>query len=182
MLDRLPLGVIVVDAGGRVITKNRSASEIAKRADGLGVDGGGICRAEGAKERARLADMIARAASSEPGPGAERARAMKIPRPSQQRPLSVLVAPLTGKGARAWVCRRGGKVIAFALQNGTQLTYAGRPMVACDAPVTLVHRDGRLTVDAKAEGCLRLWLGRGSQPIRHDFPAGRSALTSGMGN
>ena len=80
VLDRLPLGVILVDGGGRVITMNRSASELAKRADGLRVDGGGVCRAEGAKERARLADMIAKAASSEPGPGAQRARALKIPR------------------------------------------------------------------------------------------------------
>ena len=69
VLDRLPLGVILVDGGGRVITMNRSASELAKRADGLQVDGGGVCRAEGAQERARLADMIARAANSEPGPG-----------------------------------------------------------------------------------------------------------------
>ena len=50
VLDRLPLGVILVDAGGRVITMNRSASELAKRADGLRVDGAGVCRAEGAKE------------------------------------------------------------------------------------------------------------------------------------
>ena len=109
VLDRLPLGVILVDAGGRVITMNRSASEIVKRADGLRVDGGGICRAEGAKERARLADMVARAANSVPGPDAQRASAMKIPRPSQQRALSVLVAPLTGKGERQG--RRGAAVL-----------------------------------------------------------------------
>ena len=34
---------------------------------------------------------------------------MKIPRPSQLRPLSVLVAPLTGKGARQG--RRGAAVL-----------------------------------------------------------------------
>jgi DNA-binding CsgD family transcriptional regulator len=109
VLDRLPLGVILVDAGGRVISMNRSASDIAKRADGLQVDGGGICRAEGAKERARLADMIARAANSEPGPSAQKAGAMRIPRPSQLRPLSILVAPLTGKGPRQG--RRGSAVL-----------------------------------------------------------------------
>ncbi len=98
VLDRLPLGVILVDAGGRVITQNRSASDITKRADGLRVDGGGFCRAEGTKEKARLADLIVKAANSVPGPGAERASAMRIPRRSHKRPLSILVAPLTGKG------------------------------------------------------------------------------------
>ena len=122
VLDRLPLGVILVDAGGRVITMNRSASELAKRADGLRVDGGGICRAEGAQERARLADMIARAANSEPGPGAQKARAMKIPRPSQKRPLSILVAPLTGKGPRQG--RRGAAVLYVRDPEVLQTTSA----------------------------------------------------------
>ncbi len=122
VLDRLPLGVILVDAGGRVITMNRSASDIAKRADGLQVDGGGICRAEGAKERARLADMIARAANSEPGPSAQKAGAMRIPRPSQLRPLSVLVAPLTGKEPRQG--RRGSAVLYVRDPESPQTTSA----------------------------------------------------------
>ena len=62
------------------------------------MDGGGFCRAEGTKEKARLADLIVKAANSVPGPGAERASAMRIPRRSHKRPLSILVAPLTGKG------------------------------------------------------------------------------------
>jgi len=122
VLDRLPLGVILVDVGGRVITMNHSASELAKRADGLRVDGSGVFRAEGAKERARLADMIARAANSEPGPGAQKARAMKIPRPSQKPPLLILVAPLIGKGPRQG--RRATAVLYVRDPEALQMTSA----------------------------------------------------------
>ena len=122
VLDRLPLGVILVDAGGRVINQNRSAGEITKRADGLGVDGGGICRAEGTREGARLADLIAKAASSESGPGGERGRAMRIPRRSEKRPLSILVAPLTGSGVRHG--RRGAAVLYVRDPEVPQTTSA----------------------------------------------------------
>ena len=122
VLDRLPLVVILVDGGGRVINMNRAAGELAKRADGLQVDGGGVCRAEGTQERAQLADLIARAANSEPEPGAQKARAMKIPRPSQKRPLSVLVAPLTGKQTRQG--RRGAAVLYVRDPEAPQTTSA----------------------------------------------------------
>lgn len=89
VLDRLPLGVMLVDAGGRVITMNRSASELAKRADGLRVDGGGVCRAEGAKERARLAELIARAAEFATGAGRREGE-------GHENSPAVAVAPVVG--------------------------------------------------------------------------------------
>ena len=101
VLDRLPLGVLLVDGRGRIITMNRIASQIVSQNDGLRADAGRICRADVAAERERLAHLIASAANRESVKGAPPGGAVKLTRPSGKRALSVLVAPLTGAGQAA---------------------------------------------------------------------------------
>ena len=74
--------------------------------------------------------------------------------------------PLTGKGERAWMCQRGGKVVAFALHNGTQLSCAGRPISACDAPVTLGGRAPDRRGEGQDPSAAVGWLGRSAGSAR----------------
>ena len=89
-LDRLPVGVVLVDGQGRVITMNVAAEEITLLADGLGVTAG-VLRAATSHETAALAGLIASAAATGSGQGLEPGGAMAVSRPSMLRPLSVLV-------------------------------------------------------------------------------------------
>ena len=95
-LDRLPVGVVLVDGQGRVITMNVAAEEITLMADGLGITSG-VLRAATSHETAALAGLIASAAATGSGQGIEPGGAMAVSRPSMLRPLSVLVTPVRGE-------------------------------------------------------------------------------------
>ena len=101
VLDRLPLGVLLVDGRGRIVTMNRIARQIVSQNDGLRADAARVCRADVPAERERLAHLIASAANRESVKGAPPGGAVKLTRPSGKRALSVLVAPLTGTGQAA---------------------------------------------------------------------------------
>ncbi len=106
VLDRLPLGVLLVDGRGRIITMNRGAKRIVAQNDGLRADAARVCRADVAAERDKLAKLIASAANRESVEGSPPGGAVKLTRPSGKRALSVLVAPLIGTGQAAGL-RRG---------------------------------------------------------------------------
>ena len=101
VLDRLPLGVLLVDGRGRIITMNRAARQTVAKNDGLRADAARICRADVAAERDKLARLIASATKRGAAKGAPVGAAMKLTRPSGKQALSVLVAPLTGTGQAA---------------------------------------------------------------------------------
>lgn len=90
-LDRLPTGVLLVDAIGAVVIANRSAETLIASGDGLSVAGG---RLRGARpsETAALRALIHAAIADHvlPAPGG----ALQLARPSGRRPLSVVIAPL----------------------------------------------------------------------------------------
>lgn len=89
-LDRLPVGVIVVDARAHVRFMNRRGAALCAAEDGLRLAGGRQCQAAAAAESAALhravADALANGGTS----------ALSITRPSLKRPLSVLVSMLPG--------------------------------------------------------------------------------------
>jgi DNA-binding CsgD family transcriptional regulator len=95
VLDHFPVGVVLVDARGRVLTMNSSAAAIIELADGIGVDRLGL-RADTGQETASLRALVANAARAGNGRDTERGGAMTLSRPSHLRPLWVLVAPLVG--------------------------------------------------------------------------------------
>lgn len=99
VLDHFPVGVILVDAQGRVLTMNSSAAAIIELEDGIAVDRLGV-HANSSQETATLRGLIATAARAGNGRDIERGGAMMIERPSALRSLWVLVAPLAGNRSK----------------------------------------------------------------------------------
>lgn len=87
-LDRLPVGVLVVDAGGQVLFMNRRGAALCAAEDGLSLGAGRRCRASTPAETSALLRLVARALAE--GESA----ALPLSRPSLKRPLSVLISPL----------------------------------------------------------------------------------------
>lgn len=90
-LNRLPMGVVVVDATPRVLFMNSLATRYFAGNDGLVMNSNGQCRASRPSESAELHKLIA--AAIEGGPTVP-AHALSITRTNADRPLSVVVAPL----------------------------------------------------------------------------------------
>lgn len=110
VLDRIDLGVILVDAGGRPLYFNRRAEALVARADGLSVGRAGITAAL-AEETRRLQRAIAAAvAAGLPAGGIDAARRaatagtrIRVSRPSGGRPLLLTVIPIPRSRAYAGV-------------------------------------------------------------------------------
>jgi DNA-binding CsgD family transcriptional regulator len=92
-LNRLPLGVVIVDERCATLAVNRSAEEILQAAEGLAVQAGTV-RAATHRETEALRRLIKGAVLAADGVGTESGGALTLPRPSGARPLEVLVAPL----------------------------------------------------------------------------------------
>jgi len=91
--DRLPIGVIMLDASGRILHTNRSASQILRAEDGLTLDRGRPAAVDSFENR-DLQEKINRAVKDptrRADPGGE---VMIISRESGRRALSVMVGPL----------------------------------------------------------------------------------------
>ncbi len=69
-LDRLSLGVVVLDAAGRALHLNRAAETVVARRDGLWLDGAGRLGAVGRGEARRLERLVAGAALGAAATGA----------------------------------------------------------------------------------------------------------------
>jgi DNA-binding CsgD family transcriptional regulator len=93
VLDRLPVGVVLVDTARRPVVVNRYAEQVAERRDGFLLEPTGP-RASDPREsrtlRQHLTQAIALGASGVRGPSA----VMSVSRPSGRRPYALIVAPL----------------------------------------------------------------------------------------
>jgi DNA-binding NarL/FixJ family response regulator len=85
-LNRLPVGVIVVDAKTSVIFMNPLGAELISQQDGLSVDHGQILRAASAEDTASLHAMVREVIGQ--GPAGD-AQAVALQRPSMLRPYSI---------------------------------------------------------------------------------------------
>lgn len=92
-LNRMPMGVFLLDGAGRVLVMNAAASEIGAEADGLSVGCSGLGAANAGESNA-LRKLIGAAIACAAGAGLEPGGAISLSRPSGLRPLSALVAPL----------------------------------------------------------------------------------------
>lgn len=107
-LDRLPLGVVLVDAQGAVIELNRTAAHIVAAGDGLRVERDGLV-ATSARATRELRRLIAGAAATGSGKGTGPGGVLALDRPSGGSPLALLVAslarepPASGRGSAAIV-------------------------------------------------------------------------------
>ena len=92
-LDRLPLGICLLDQAGRIMHRNAAARAMLAAGDGLAERSGSLRAAAPADDR-ELAARI-RAAVAPAGQSAPRGGTLLIGRPSLRRPYSVLVTPLS---------------------------------------------------------------------------------------
>jgi DNA-binding CsgD family transcriptional regulator/PAS domain-containing protein len=92
-LDRWQLGMVLVDACGRIVFMNRSASEIVRARDGLASEADGL-HAALTHETVALRGLIQGAMQTSAGLGLQSGGAITLSRPSLKRPLNVLVTPL----------------------------------------------------------------------------------------
>jgi DNA-binding CsgD family transcriptional regulator len=91
--DHWSLGVILLDAKGRVLLMNRKAEEIANQRDGLTSHADGVRAAQNGESSA-LRVLIQDAISTRLGHGGRAGGAIALTRPSLKTPLNVLVTPL----------------------------------------------------------------------------------------
>ncbi len=91
-LDHLALGVIVVDAGARVLLANNAGANLFAQKDGLLTGAHEVCRAANSRECQELHGLIKAAASADEVGLKE--GTIALTRPSLRRPLCVAVTPL----------------------------------------------------------------------------------------
>jgi DNA-binding CsgD family transcriptional regulator/PAS domain-containing protein len=92
-LDRVPAGILVLDATGKAILVNRSAREILAAKDGLSLRGDGL-HAGDAEETAALHRLLSEALQTGAGKGIGSGGVLSVSRPSLRRPYSVFITPL----------------------------------------------------------------------------------------
>jgi PAS domain-containing protein/DNA-binding CsgD family transcriptional regulator len=93
-LDRLPFGVVLVDATGRALIVNRAAEEMAAANDGLLLRSG-LLTADRTQEASELARHIAEAVQTASRRHGQGGGSLLLSRPSGRRPFALLVAPLS---------------------------------------------------------------------------------------
>ena len=131
LIDRLPVGAILLDAAGRVVRMNRAAEEIVAGNDGLTVVRGRPVAAL-APETAELDRLIGNAGLTGQGSGRHPGGAMAISRPSMRRPLSVLVSPLRANG--------GGLPFDFGYRRPACVVLVSDPERRHTPPADIVAR------------------------------------------
>ena len=99
-LDRLPLGMLVLDGNRQVLIENASAVRVFALQDGIEIRSKGLVAAN-ARENARLQELIGVALGSTEGQGLNGTSFMQISRPSGRQPFSVMVSPLLSAPAGA---------------------------------------------------------------------------------
>ncbi len=101
IVDRLPIGVVVLDSRQRAVMVNRSAERIASLDDGLHIDATGL-RARDPKSQALLRKLAANAIETARKSGVGERSFLSIPRASGGRPFvlmaSSLLDPESGAG------------------------------------------------------------------------------------
>jgi DNA-binding CsgD family transcriptional regulator len=92
-LDRLRAAIVLVDAGGTVVTMNRAADELIARQDGLRVRGRRL-HGETSQATAALDEIVADAIAIARGQTAAGSARAALPKRSDGRPLEALALPL----------------------------------------------------------------------------------------
>ncbi|MEQ8604741.1 MAG: response regulator [Marivibrio sp.] len=91
-LDRLAVGVVVIDQGGAVVFANQRGGALLAARDGLMLDSAGVCRAE------RRADSEALAAARREAVAQQESVALSIERTEAATPLRLVLMPFDEAG------------------------------------------------------------------------------------
>lgn len=111
MIDRLPMGVALLDAAGRILCLNRAGQAMADARDGLRLQPGRL-QAEQASEARRLAHALEAAVSAGARTAAARrgeAADLRVSRPSGRAPYLLTVLPLSPEAAGPFGDAGGGE-------------------------------------------------------------------------
>jgi len=107
VLNRLPLGVILVTEQSQVLFFNDKAKRFLDRKDGLILDANRICRAVVPSENKHLGELLTSTLSPASDKQSESDFAMTVTRENSDAPLIILLAPIgtgiAGKGAVLFV-------------------------------------------------------------------------------
>ncbi|MBE7638114.1 hypothetical protein GUA87_14750 [Sneathiella sp. P13V-1] len=107
VLNRLPMGVILVTATSQVLFMNGKAKNYLDQGDGLKVDQNRICRAALSSENKQLSNLLQSVLNQESEEATDGEFAMSVTREQKDTPLTVMVAPIgtgiAGKGAVLFV-------------------------------------------------------------------------------
>jgi DNA-binding CsgD family transcriptional regulator len=151
VLDRLPMGVLVVGSDGAVVQTNRAAQTLLARHNGLRVEKGHLTAGK-PEQTAAMSALVKAALESRGGPA--HGGAMRLPRASDQRAYQVYVIPL---GAEA-VSEREPQAVVFVSDPSLKIettpeilerVYALTPAEARLAKVLLSGRSlGECAADA----------------------------------
>jgi PAS domain-containing protein len=116
-LDQFEVGLFVVDAQGKVLLMNRTARAICERTDGFTITRNGL-RAQRIDEQRRLAELVRAAAAPMCKRSVGSGGAMKISRPSLQRPFHILVGPFQAQGP--WLPDKHAAALVFVTDPESQ--------------------------------------------------------------
>lgn len=93
VIDRMPTGVILVDADAKVILMNRSAEKVLAAEDGIRLWEGRPAASD-SRENRKLQALLRSAAATDPQAGNAAGAVLCFSRPSGKRPLTGMVGPL----------------------------------------------------------------------------------------
>jgi DNA-binding CsgD family transcriptional regulator len=120
-IDRLPTGLLLLDAKRRVVVQNRGAERIITANDGFRIDRHGPS-ADDARENATFQKLIADAIDARAGQEIKSAGFVAISRPSGERSYAVMVTPLLAAPGRSVM---SDAVVAIFVADPSARFYAG---------------------------------------------------------
>ena len=145
-LNRLAQGVVIVDNKGQPTFLNRAAEAMLAEADGIAIRDRELQLGKGS-ETALLRPMIAAAIQGKAGSAAE--GTLLVSRPSQQRPYSMLVAPLCGasgpvvpESARAIIFIRDPRQTSLRIDGAYLRKVYGLTPMETALTLELMHSGG----------------------------------------
>jgi DNA-binding CsgD family transcriptional regulator len=112
VIDRLPFGVVLVDAAARICLINQVAQQILARRDGLLLRHNSLVAIK-ASETNEIRALISRAIAASNGEGPGSRGPLSVTRSSSKRPLQLLVVPIRSRAANLMVGRSAPAAAIF---------------------------------------------------------------------
>lgn len=153
ILDRLAMGVVLVNPQGKVLMMNRKAKEIAIQKDGFQISSEGFCQASIPGESQALANLIREMTETPENDTWEGEMALSLSRPSLRQPLLLLVTPVGSAGGGS--NRPGGAAIFIsdpeeAVEISTEVLCRLYGLTSAEARVVKALCEG-MTLEAFAD-------------------------------
>lgn len=148
-LDRLHMGVMILNSRGQVIISNREAARIVSLRDGLSIDHLGRPMVAAPVPDGGLDTLIAEVVATAQGLASSAEKQVVIPRPSMSDPFIAEISPLTGSGGELPQVFRGALLLIVDPMRSDLVSPAGMEalygLTPAEAAVLGLVIDGRST-------------------------------------